>query len=411
MINSVYQFDSEEALNTGVRSGDPLIDSLVYVTSGIPNWNWLVSNQLLRPIYYTFDLGEYDAAWESYESDSKQIGFNAEQQTFANAAFRYIDEITGLNHVEIADTISADLFLAYTDLADPSTTGLTIGETSYTLLEGSGSVGSIEVKQYLYLDTTPANNVLDLTPGGYGYETLLHELGHTLGLAHPHEDIALAPNLDISSNTLMSYNQSGGPYSAYREIDLAAINWLYGDDGLGGFAYGQTSGGSLVAGNTDGPEVTNGKPVGAEGGQGSDQSSGVNQIYTDFTEGSVGLSILTLIGAAFGTGSVSQYFGAGLHFFGTGMSYEEIAGLIVSSGLVESNAGQSNHNWVSHIYSNVFGEEPDSYTQNMFAEQLDSGLTSKVALLILAGQSPQIQSQIDILGLQSTGLEYTPYVL
>jgi hypothetical protein len=410
MINSVYQFDSEEALNTGVRSGDPLIDSLVYVTRGIPNWNWLASNQLPRPIYYTFDLGEYDAAWEGYESDSKQIGFDAEQQAFANAALRYIDEITGLNHVEIADATSADLFLAYTDLADPSTTGLTIGETSYTLLGGSGSVGSIEVKQYLYLDTTAANNVLDLTPGGYGYETLLHELGHTLGLAHPHEDITLAPNLDITSNTLMSYNQSGGPYSVYREIDLAAINWLYGDDGLGGFGYGQTSGDSLIAGNIAGPEVANGKPVSVEGGQGPDQSSGVNQIYTDFTAGSVGLSILTLIGAAFGTGSVSQYFGAGLYFFGTGMSYGDVADLIVSSGLVESSSGQSNHAWVSQVYSNVFGEEPDLHTQKIFAEQLDSGLTSKADLLILAGQSSQMQSQIDMLGLDSAGLQYTPYL-
>ncbi|MDB2619855.1 DUF4214 domain-containing protein [Litoricolaceae bacterium] len=410
MINSIYQFDSEEALNTGVRSGDPLIDSLVYVTSGIPNWNWLVSNESPRLIYYTFALGEYDAAWEGYESDSKQIGFNAEQQAFANAALRYIDEITGLNHVEIADATSADLFLAYTDLADPSTTGLTIGETSYTLLGGSGSVGSIEVKQYLYLDTTAANNVLDLTPGGYGYETLLHELGHTLGLAHPHEDITLAPNLDITSNTLMSYNQSGGPYSVYREIDLAAINWLYGDDGLGGFGYGQTSGDSLIAGNIAGPEVANGKPVSVEGGQGPDQSSGVNQIYTDFTAGSVGISVITLIGAAFGTGSVSQYFGAGLYFFRTGMSYEEIAGLIVSSGLVESSSGQSNHAWVSHVYSNVFGEEPDLHTQKIFAEQLDSGLTSKADLLILAGQSSQMQSQIDMLGLDSAGLQYTPYL-
>lgn len=47
---------------------------------------------------------------------------------------------------------------------------------------------------------------LNFTQGAYGYSTIVHEMGHSLGLKHPFEGAAVLPAaLDNTSNSIMSY--------------------------------------------------------------------------------------------------------------------------------------------------------------------------------------------------------------
>jgi serralysin len=49
--------------------------------------------------------------------------------------------------------------------------------------------GSYDADAFVYLDNVEWNyQNANLAPGGQGYETLLHELGHALGLKHPFDD-------------------------------------------------------------------------------------------------------------------------------------------------------------------------------------------------------------------------------
>lgn len=64
---------------------------------------------------------------------------------------------------------------------------------------------------------------------GWLYEVALHEIGHTLGLKHPHEDEPLLRgDLDRTQNTLMSYNEGALRYTDYRPMDVEALQYLYG---------------------------------------------------------------------------------------------------------------------------------------------------------------------------------------
>jgi Ca2+-binding RTX toxin-like protein len=67
---------------------------------------------------------------------------------------------------------------------------------------------------------------------GHGFETLLHELGHALGLKHSFDGTTtLASSLDDTSNTLMSYTDGpGGPYATLQSFDLQALEHIYGSD-------------------------------------------------------------------------------------------------------------------------------------------------------------------------------------
>jgi serralysin len=65
--------------------------------------------------------------------------------------------------------------------------------------------------------------------GRHGYMTLIHEIGHALGLKHPHTGTpVLAPELNNTTNTVMSYNFTGNSSGTLMPYDIKALQSLYG---------------------------------------------------------------------------------------------------------------------------------------------------------------------------------------
>jgi serralysin len=108
--------------------------------------------------------------------------------------------------------------------------------------------------------------------GTYGFTTMLHEIGHTLGLKHPFESPTLPAEYDNTRFTLMAYDppsdglittftSTGGGLSSSREyvvevtpmvIDIAAVQAIYGAEtttrtGNTVYAYGNDDGAVLRA--------------------------------------------------------------------------------------------------------------------------------------------------------------------
>ena len=118
--------------------------------------------------------------------------------------------------------------------------------------------------------------------GSYGYYTLLHELGHAVGLSHSHSGAyTLASYLDSTNNTVMSYNYSGSVYGL-QSIDIAALQDLYGSSVTNGFSVGKAGGSRLLldggssADNFATPTAPQGAAIGVKifGRGGSDNLTG-----------------------------------------------------------------------------------------------------------------------------------------
>ncbi|NEO49403.1 MAG: matrixin family metalloprotease, partial [Moorea sp. SIO4A3] len=82
-------------------------------------------------------------------------------------------------------------------------------------------------------DTTGHNGFAD-DPGNHGYMTLIHEIGHSLGLKHPnpYEENDYGPFLpfhqDNTTNTVMSYNFAGKSAITPMIYDIQALQLIYG---------------------------------------------------------------------------------------------------------------------------------------------------------------------------------------
>ena len=211
--------------HTGLNHIDALLDKG-------PDWNYL-SNSNANVLYYTFSTASGNETGKA-----GQEMFSFAQQAAARTAFSYIQQVTGIEFRETGTGTAAQIHLAKMDLDGQYTTGLCSWQAGYRSYP-DGTLTEYTANAYVYLDNANWSHITDnLTPGTQGYETLLHELGHAIGLKHPFAesagDIALPAYEDNTANTIMSYTSTGGSYSTFQPYDIAALNWLYGGDGLRG---------------------------------------------------------------------------------------------------------------------------------------------------------------------------------
>lgn len=158
----------------------------------------------------------------SSEDSAGFRAFTAEQQTFVRQALAYISTVVDLRFVEAANASAINTIVFANNTQSGSSGYAYFPHDSYggsdILLNYSGSSAS---------NLTPRN-------GDYSAITLIHELGHAMGLKHPFsQSDSEAPYLSASENTsqwtVMSYNsRTADYYLRYSPLDIAALQYLYG---------------------------------------------------------------------------------------------------------------------------------------------------------------------------------------
>lgn len=131
-------------------------------------------------------------------------------------------EVSGLTFVEVAASSVAQLTFFQDDLTS----------------EGAGDAAAYAWTPTWWLpeagDVHMNSNYFAASdsfgPGNYSFQTLLHEIGHAIGLKHTFETPALPIEEDTQTNTVLTYNLDFENAQALGIFDLAAVHTLYGVD-------------------------------------------------------------------------------------------------------------------------------------------------------------------------------------
>ncbi|PJG69036.1 calcium-binding protein, partial [Acinetobacter seifertii] len=80
----------------------------------------------------------------------------------------------------------------------------------------------------IHLNSAYFDTANSFDEGQYGFEVLLHEIGHALGLEHPFEAPVLPELENTQNNTIMSYSSNGINDTELKIYDIAALHYLHG---------------------------------------------------------------------------------------------------------------------------------------------------------------------------------------
>ena len=229
-----------------------------------PHWDYTSLGQQ-NIITYSFDYSSsqlYNTERSNGADLSTLHPFNASEQSAVSSALAQVSAITGVQFQQTTSS-AAEVYFAVYDLGSSMA-----GDTVWNAAVNNGAY-SCEA------DVLIGSTYADMSPGTWGYQTLLHEIGHVMGLKHPG-----------------NYNTAGtpnpGPYSIVASASGAdTLCGNQGNDtlvaGLGAdFLYGGKDNdmvkgnpnsrvGCLLAGNM-GDDVIDagGGPDSLYGGQGND---------------------------------------------------------------------------------------------------------------------------------------------
>jgi hypothetical protein len=122
--------------------------------------------------------------------------------------------------------------------------------------------------------------------------------------------------------------------------------------------------------------------------------------------------IYALLSAALGVNDVTPtYEGLGIYFSDKGWTSKQLATALLATDTYKQDAGGvSDETFIKHVYHNVFGTNPTLSEVTAYTNWMTTSKVSQADVLVLASELPAFQTQIGLVGLATTGIEYTPVV-
>jgi hypothetical protein len=177
---------------------------------------------------YSFSTSDSVFSYENSTHDP-HTALNAEQQAAARLAMNALSAICNLTFTEVADTAVGAGDIRWT---------LSLSETlstAHAYFPSSGAWGGD-------IWFGPSDSYTVPAVGDYSYYTFIHELGHAVGLDHPHDGSPVPiVGEDQLKYSVMSYKDHAGDANdgvgssyfptTYMLNDIAALQYLYGING------------------------------------------------------------------------------------------------------------------------------------------------------------------------------------
>ena len=122
--------------------------------------------------------------------------------------------------------------------------------------------------------------------------------------------------------------------------------------------------------------------------------------------------VYALLAAALGTADVTKaYTGVGIRLADTGWTNKQLAEALLATDIYKTDAGGvSNETFIKHVYKNVFGTDATLTQVTDYTAWMTNSKLSQADVLVAASELAAFETTIGLVGLATTGIEYTPVV-
>jgi hypothetical protein len=120
--------------------------------------------------------------------------------------------------------------------------------------------------------------------------------------------------------------------------------------------------------------------------------------------------VYALLAAALGTADVTKaYTGIGISLADAGWTNKELATALLATDAYKTDAGGvSNETFIKHVYKNVFGSDATLTQVTDYTAWMTNSNLSQADVLVAASELTAFETTIGLVGLATTGIEYTP---
>jgi serralysin len=185
---------------------------------------WYADHSRWTGSVITFSIPTAASTWFGYgpsdePSEAKYGIFDASQETSVATAMAFWDRAIDISLVQTADdaTTRGQIRFAFTDVAHQLPDDA--DAAAYAYEPPTPGIASGQMNGDIWFDADYFKGD-EADPGGFFFLTLLHEIGHALGLKHPFEERPTLPAaFDNTRYTVMSYTDFPDSSFRYFEID------------------------------------------------------------------------------------------------------------------------------------------------------------------------------------------------
>jgi serralysin len=199
------------------QSGDQTVDGLFHT------YKW--AEQTLT---YSFPTSASQYGSDYSNANEPAYGFQAFNDMQKAAVREILQQIEGFTNMDFVEVSGGEGVLRWGETSTVFDAGTT-SAWGYRPNTNNGENGGDAWYNVSY------PNAIYNTPdmGNLSYVTIMHELGHQLGLKHPFQTQNFGPTpaeVDNRNYTVMSYNKIGGSVQSFMQKDIAALQHMYGAD-------------------------------------------------------------------------------------------------------------------------------------------------------------------------------------
>jgi hypothetical protein len=121
--------------------------------------------------------------------------------------------------------------------------------------------------------------------------------------------------------------------------------------------------------------------------------------------------VYALLAAALGVADITNaYKGIGIHLADAGWTNKQLAEALLATDTYKTDAGGvSNETFIKHVYKNVYGTNASLADVTALTTWMTTNNYSQADVLVTASELSAFETSIGLVGLATTGIEYTPF--